>query len=420
MKVVLVGPFGLRVKGTTARRALPLARALAARGHDVTLLIPPWDSPEDGGLTWEEGGVRIVHLVVPALPSPRSGRQGERAASPCTHQADRSALLLHLRLALSLAQAAWAERPAVVHLFKPKGHTGLAHLLLWAWRCWGPVRARLVVDSDDWEGPGGWNEMAGYPFAARRLFAWQERWGLRHADAVTAASQLLTRRAQAWRGDGRVFYLPNGVDEGYHNPASVPLPSLPQGEVSRLVPPRLLWYTRFSECSPARGLRLFRRLREEVPQARLVVAGKGLRGEERELADSVRLHGLTEAVECLGWVEAARLPALFASVTAAMFPMDDTTLQRARCPARLADLLAAGVPVVAERVGEAASYIINGENGLLVRPGDETAFVAALARLLADGGLRRRLREGARLRMAKEFSWTKLAERAEAAYRVAG
>jgi len=430
LKIVMVGPFGLRIKGTVARRAWPLARALAARGHDVTLLIPPWDSPQDSGLAWTAGGVRVVHLVVPNFSSlPESGREGGKGDTGRS-QKPLPALPLtcyHLRVSLDLAAAAWARRPDVVHLFKPKGHTGVVHLLLWFLRRCGVCRARLVVDSDDWEGPGGWNKVAGYSFAARGLFSWQERWGLRHADAVTAASRALAQRARALRQDDAVFYLPNGVGEGHRDPTSSlnPLPERERegvwvGEGYRDSTTRLLWFTRFSECSPARGLRLFCRVREQVPQAQLLVAGKGLHGEEKELLSLAAALGLSEAVDYRGWVEARELPALFATAVAAMFPMDDTTLQRARCPARLADLLAAGIPVVSERVGEMTAYIEDGENGLLVRPGDEMAFAASLTRLLTDEGLRQRLREGARQRMAEEFSWMKLAEQAETAYRAAG
>ncbi|MER3458571.1 MAG: glycosyltransferase family 1 protein, partial [Chloroflexota bacterium] len=56
MRIAMIGPFGLRPKGTIAARALPLAQTLAARGHAVTLILPPWSWPEDAGRTWEEGG----------------------------------------------------------------------------------------------------------------------------------------------------------------------------------------------------------------------------------------------------------------------------------------------------------------------------------------------------------------------------
>ena len=38
MRVAMIGSFGLAPKGTIAVRALPLARALARRGHTVTLV----------------------------------------------------------------------------------------------------------------------------------------------------------------------------------------------------------------------------------------------------------------------------------------------------------------------------------------------------------------------------------------------
>ena len=58
-----------------------------------------------------------------------------------------------------------------------------------------------MVDSDDWEGPGGWNEIGGYTPAQQRFFAWQERWSLAHADAVTVGAELvatLTRHLVEW------------------------------------------------------------------------------------------------------------------------------------------------------------------------------------------------------------------------------
>ena len=39
MRVVMIGPFGLRPRGTMSVRALPLAQALVAQGHAVTLLL---------------------------------------------------------------------------------------------------------------------------------------------------------------------------------------------------------------------------------------------------------------------------------------------------------------------------------------------------------------------------------------------
>ena len=79
-------------------------------------------------------------------------------------------------------------------------------------------------------------------------------------------------------------------------------------------------------------------------------------------------------------------------------------------------MLAAGVPVVAEAVGQNQEYIQHGRSGLLVHPGDEAGFASAVVRLLRDEGLRATLAAGARRRIATEFTWDHLAVRVEQAY----
>ena len=59
---------------------------------------------------------------------------------------------------------------------------------------------------------------------------------------------------------------------------------------------------------------------------------------------------------------------------------------------RLANAVRAGVPVVSTNIRSLDGYIINGETGLLVEPGDWVALREAIERLLADPGQRDRLR----------------------------
>ena len=190
MNIAMLGPFGLRPKSTMRRRALPLGKALAARGHGVTIIVPPWDWPADAGRQWQEEGVEVRCLSLsPSVPG-----------------------LSAIALVVRLLRGALDTQPDVVHCFKPKAYAGLAAFLLWYGRYVGLWRGRLVVDSDDWEGPGGWNERGGYSWAQRPFFAWQERWGLLHADAVTVASHTL--QTLAWSlgvPPERLHYLPNGV-----------------------------------------------------------------------------------------------------------------------------------------------------------------------------------------------------------------
>jgi glycosyltransferase involved in cell wall biosynthesis len=65
---------------------------------------------------------------------------------------------------------------------------------------------------------------------------------------------------------------------------------------------------------------------------------------------------------------------------------------------------AAGVPVIASRAGGMPEAVRDGENGLLVPPGDDAALADALRRLIGDAALRRRLGDGGRALIAREFS----------------
>jgi glycosyltransferase involved in cell wall biosynthesis len=64
----------------------------------------------------------------------------------------------------------------------------------------------------------------------------------------------------------------------------------------------------------------------------------------------------------------------------------------------------AGVAILASAAGGIPEAVRDGINGLLVPPGDAAALGAALGRLLDDATLRRRLGEGGRELMRREFS----------------
>jgi glycosyltransferase involved in cell wall biosynthesis len=99
-------------------------------------------------------------------------------------------------------------------------------------------------------------------------------------------------------------------------------------------------------------------------------------------------------------------------------PVDDTLINRARCSAKLLELMAAGLPVVGSRVGQMSEYIRDGESGLLAAPGEPAALARGAIALLNDAALRARLANGARHAVAA-FAWDALAPAAERAYRLA-
>jgi glycosyltransferase involved in cell wall biosynthesis len=409
MNIVFIGPFGLQPKSTMKTRALPLAKTLTGRGHKVTILIPPWDDPERTGQAWEENGVRVVNMSLPpGIPG-----------------------LFHILLTRALVAKALALQPDVIHFFKPKAYAGLAHLVLWWLRRLGGAPVRLVVDADDWE--QAWNEVSPYSMAQKKLFAWQEVWGLRHADGVTVASRTLAKMVAAQRPGkpSTVFYLPNGEQSSiFYRPNGRPVNSEPERDQAfrsawqpvcekwqlEQVPTTLL-YSRFVEFRLERIVSLVQRVAVQLPEARWVIVGRGLAGEEQALTDHLAQVDLAAYVCFTGWLPVGQLPALFDAVDVAIFPYDDTIINRTKCSVKLIDLLLAGLPVVADAIGQNCEYIEHDVSGILVPVEDDIAFAEAVVGLLRSPDRRRKLGQAAALRIRKDFSWPHLAQIIERAYR---
>jgi glycosyltransferase involved in cell wall biosynthesis len=80
-------------------------------------------------------------------------------------------------------------------------------------------------------------------------------------------------------------------------------------------------------------------------------------------------------------------------------------------PLKVYEYAAAGCAIVAPSVGQTAERFRDGEDALLVPPGDAPALARALRRLAADRPLRHRLAEAARRRARLEFDWSHVASR---------
>jgi glycosyltransferase involved in cell wall biosynthesis len=90
------------------------------------------------------------------------------------------------------------------------------------------------------------------------------------------------------------------------------------------------------------------------------------------------------------------------------------------CPNAVMEAMACGRAVVATDVGDVPTLVTHGETGFLVPSGDEPALVDALARLITDRELCRRMGQAARVKAEREFSLDRLARETLAAYGDAG
>ena len=143
----------------------------------------------------------------------------------------------------------------------------------------------------------------------------------------------------------------------------------------------------------------------------LVVAGDGeLRPEfERRAAAA----GISDRVHFLGRVLHDELPAVLAA--ADLFLL--TTEPPESFGIVLIEAMACSLPVIATEYPGVRAVVEERENGLLVGRGDAGAVAAALDRLAADEAERERLGANGRAKCEREWSWPRLLDRMDEAYR---
>jgi glycosyltransferase involved in cell wall biosynthesis len=203
---------------------------------------------------------------------------------------------------------------------------------------------------------------------------------VRRARVVIGVSRALARAAEELGArDARV--VPNGVA----------VPSHVEPEAN---PPEVLYAGRLS---PEKGIEDLLAVADGL---KLVVAGDGpLR---------------PRVPQALGMLPRDELSRLYGRAAVVAFPS-----RRDGFPVACAEAMAHGRAVVATAVGGLPDMVVDGETGLLVPPGDPTAFRAAIDRLLGEPELRRRLGGAGRERIAALAGWERVIDETLSAYETA-
>jgi len=125
---------------------------------------------------------------------------------------------------------------------------------------------------------------------------------------------------------------------------------------------------------------------EKYPKSLFVLVGKGDdKGEEEiKLKEQVERAGLADKVRFLGW--RPDVDEIMGCFDIFVLPSLNEGMGRV-----LVEAMAAGLPIVASRVGGIPDLIKDGKNGLLVPPADAPALEKAISDLLADNENRNRM-----------------------------
>ena len=110
--------------------------------------------------------------------------------------------------------------------------------------------------------------------------------------------------------------------------------------------------------------------------------------------------GLSDMVELVGRVPHEETPRYYRKADIFVYPSEALE----GLPMTIIEAMAAGLPVVASKIGGIPEVVSDGETGILVEPGNAADLSRALKRLLIDEELRRRMGQRAHRVVKEKFS----------------
>jgi glycosyltransferase involved in cell wall biosynthesis len=410
MRILLLAQFFPPDTGGEERHVFDLAKILAGRGHEVAVATHRMaDVPNQETLA---SGVRVHRFATAAmrLPGVYSTRRTHHPPLP-----DPLAVL-------ELSRIARQERPQVVH-----AHNWIVNSAV-ALRRSSPAGSRfgLVLTLHDFSHVCATKRLMRMgspcdgPAVARCLACAVAHYGPAVGPATAAATALM--RPWKTRAVDHVVCVSNAVASGNHIPPGPNTSVIPNFVLDELVlgrgrdaaegrceelPPGLRageFILFAGELSRDKGLPTLLAAYESLGRERppLLLVGPRMPDTPAQLPDGARM--------CAEWPH-EHLMAAFRRCLFAVLP----SICLDACPTTVLEAMASGRPVVATATGGVVDMIVNGENGLLVPPGDDHSLAGAMARLMHDADLRVRLAAGG-LDRIQRFTASSVAERLEAVY----
>lgn len=360
-----------------AGRCLPLARQLAAWGHDVHIVALHHDLQTCPDRDFVQDGIH-VHYV---------GQMHVRKVNDTTLYYRTLRLLWVICAAtISMTVQALRLRADVIHLGKPHPQNSLAGLI--AARL--TRGCRLFLDYDDLEAAS--NRLS-RPWQGQML-AWLETTIPRCVDGVTVHSQFLFDRVVATDvAPSAVHRLPSAVEPARFVVGAEDVNQL-RSKLSLDGQRTVLYVGTMSLANHPVDLLLyaFAEVARQLCDVTLVLVGGGKdHAELRELAEEL---GIATCCRFVGRVAAATTPVFYHLADVSVDPVEDNDVARARWPLKIVESMAAGTPVITGEIGDRSEMLGRGVAGLLVPPANAKSLAEAIVAVLSDQALQERLRAG--------------------------
>ena len=388
MRILYFADIRFPLERANGIQTMETCHALAARGHDVRLIVRP-DTHAPARDPFDYYGLpRSTHLVVERAPV--TGPQIARRVAYMSFAAGR-ALGAHradvlmtrdLGTAALLTRLPRAMRAPVVyesHGYAPEVAAALPDLVTTAKP---PGAARLKR------------------LGAREALVWRDAEGY-----VTITAGLADALARRFGPRTRMAIVPDGVrlrTPRVWNP-----------------PPRsgrpLVGYA--GHLYPWKGVDVLLDALARVPGVSgLIVGGHEAEGDRVRLEARAAALGVGDRVMFTGHVTPGRVPELLGRTTILALPNPASAIStHFTSPLKLFEYLAAGRAIVASDLPAIREVLQHEVNALLVQPGDPAALARAIERLVADPDTASRLAQRA-FADAVEYSWERRAERLETVF----
>ena len=359
VKIALVSPYDFFHPGGGSEHIAHLRDEFRRLGHEVTVMAP---RTRRGGLEVADGFYGIGRTV--SVPGNGSTVR----------------LTFDVTLYAAVKALMRRERFDVVHLHEPLT----------------PVLPYMVLLNSPATNVATFHASRGTPYPWYAAFKPYMSFVLSRLDGRIAVSEP-AREFVSQYFEGPYEIVPNGIDVDRYGDVE-PFPWAGDGV------PRILFVGRFEEGRKGFKylLRAMPLVRQQFPEARLVVAGTG---RPERFAGLMERYGVS-GVDFVGFVPDAEKPRYYASCDVFCAP----SIRGESLGVVLLEGMASAKPIVAADITGYANVLTQGREGLLVPPRDPQALALALVRLLADRELRARLGAAGRV-TAGGYAWPRIATR---------